>query len=169
MLFLLPAFLIADTYRYTDPATGAVVFTDQPPANQNAQKIQLNEPAVVSPFSPTEAETAPGQPQDQEPDNTPAATPGIRILAPESEATVRNIGGLLQVVAALSNAGELKEFFIRYKLDGQVVEESTQLAVTLNNVYRGSHQLVAELVSLRGDLIAASEPVNFYVHQASIR
>ncbi|WAJ70449.1 hypothetical protein [Catenovulum adriaticum] len=92
----------------------------------------------------------------------------LNILQPKSQATIRSNPGQLTVSLNVSpnrpNSAQLKLW-----LDGAVVKTLPYRAITtLENVYRGEHQLKVELIDSNGKLIASSQTVTFYMHQASI-
>lgn len=172
---LFPLALSAEAFRYVDPNTGEIVFTDKPPANQQADKITIEEPSVASPYKPatpppseqaTTATPSTQQEVDKEESSAPPVT--LSILSPAPDTTIRNNAGLLEVTTALSNAGSLKEFLIRYRLDGEIVSETPSLATTLENVFRGTHTISAEVVLMTGEVLTTAEPHTIYVHQHSI-
>ena len=58
---------------------------------------------------------------------------------------------------------------IQWLLDGQPIGDPvTALQTTLEPVYRGTHTIAATVVDSEGATILSTEPVTFYVQQATV-
>lgn len=91
----------------------------------------------------------------------------LEIVAPAAEETLWNIEGRLTVQIAIS-PNLVQGHGIRLYFDGDaqdILGTSTQLT----EVYRGTHNLVAEVLDQTGRVISRSDPIRFYVQQNSIR
>jgi hypothetical protein len=90
----------------------------------------------------------------------------LTVASPAAEETLWNIGGVLNVSLnlqpALQQGHQLRVYF-----DGTPQEVSgTQFQ--LQEVYRGAHNLQAEILDENGQLMIRSEPIRFYVQQTTI-
>lgn len=90
----------------------------------------------------------------------------IAISSPASGETVHDNEGNVAVAVAIEGAGERPA--IRLLLDGRPhgVDQSAP-SFALENIDRGEHTLQAQLIDARGQVIADSQPVTFYLWRAS--
>lgn len=154
----------AQVYRWVDE-DGVVHYSDTP--HPGAEEIQL----------PDDGPTAPGRafeslqrtPPTNGDEAQQPATPGyerVRFVAPAPEETLWNIGGeltvRLDVQPALRPGHQVRVYF-----DGEP-RPASGLTVELQEVWRGTHNLQAEVLNEQGQLMIRSEPIRFYVHQTSI-
>lgn len=111
------------------------------------------------------------QPEDSRPSQDRAGSPytGLRIVSPGEEETLWNIGGELSVEVALQPALRAGHT-LRVQLDGDRVVELPpgQTRITIDEVFRGEHRLRASVVDDQGRELVSSDPVVFFVQQASI-
>jgi hypothetical protein len=151
-----------EVYRWVDE-DGVVHYSDAP--HPGAQKIEIAEPTTVPAYRrPDAAERTPPTNGDSQP-----AAPGyqsLEIVQPAAEQTLWNIEGRLTVQLALQPALKPGDR-VRLYFDGEPREVSG-LQVPLEEVYRGAHNLQAEVVNQAGQLMIRSEPIRFYVQQTSI-
>ena len=91
----------------------------------------------------------------------------IEIVAPAPEETLWNIEGVLnvsmRVVPALRSGDQIRVFF-----DGQERTVTNSTSLTIDEVYRGVHNIQAEVIDSTGRLMARSLPNRFYVQQNSV-
>ncbi|NNF51486.1 MAG: DUF4124 domain-containing protein [Gammaproteobacteria bacterium] len=164
----LPA--LAATYRWVDE-NGVVHYSDRP--RENAELVEVPTAQTYTPSARPGARAA-GQSAA-----TPAGTRGpaqeqaayqsLRVVRPAPQETYRNIGGELAVSLSLSPA--LKPGHrLRVLYDGQPWPSWPErlLSYTLSGVYRGEHNIKAEVVGADGKVVASSDTVTFFVHQTSV-
>ena len=89
------------------------------------------------------------------------------ITSPSAEETLWNIEGRLPVSITI-NPNLMRGHRIRLYFDG-TAQDISGTSVTLTEVYRGVHNLRAEVIDATGRVITISEPVQFYVQQNSVR
>ncbi len=155
--------LMAQAYTWVDE-DGIVHYSDRP--QEGATEIQLPQDTRPS-RSLASAPAATISRQDS------AATPAepfsydiIEISSPGPEETLWNIGGVLEVTLNVQPSLQ-QGHRVRVYFDGNeqmVVGSSFQI----QEVYRGVHNLQAEVVDETGNLIGRSLPNRFYVQQNSI-
>ena len=157
--------VMAQAYRWVDE-DGITHYSDRP--REGAEEIQL--PANSRPtrsFAP--APSAAPTTQDDAAAETAAAPfsyDSIEISAPAPEETLWNIGGVLNVTLYVQPALQ-PGHRVRVYFDGneQMVSGSS---FQIQEVYRGVHNLQAEVLDETGKLMARSLPNRFYVQQNTI-
>jgi hypothetical protein len=154
--------VMAQAYRWTD-ANGVVHYSDRP--QEGAEEIYLPEStAASSPFVPQTRSTAQTEtPESSEPS---FAYDSIEVSTPAPEETLWNIGGVLNVTLSLQ-PGLRAGHQVRVYFDG----EASVVAGTsfqLQEVYRGVHNIQAEVLDENGQLMGRSQPNRFYVQQNAI-
>ena len=156
---------MAQAYRWVDEE-GVTHYSDRP--QEGAEQIQLPEnarPARRFAPAPTPAATT----QTQNAAEEPAAAfsyDSIEISAPASEETLWNIGGVLNVTINVQPALQ-PGHRVRVYFDGteQMVSGSS---FQIQEVYRGVHNLQAEVLDDTGKLMGRSMTNRFYVQQNTI-
>ena len=151
-----------EAYRWVDEE-GIVQYSDRP--HEGATEININADRPAQPRQ---------RPVQQPESSRAAAEPPpaafsykkLSLLSPVAEETIWNNAGLLTVRLSLDPALRSGDQ-VRVYLDGQQqVVSGTQFQ--LQDVYRGSHTLQAEVVSAQDKLMIRSETRRFYVQQTSI-
>ncbi len=87
------------------------------------------------------------------------------IVSPSNNATVRNNSGTVQVALDIRpklNKGDQ----IKLEMDGVAVESSSSTIISLSNVDRGTHTLVAYIVGAKGKVVATTSAVTIHMHRA---
>ena len=164
---LLLAALLASTaaateiYKWIDE-DGVVHFSDQP--REGAERVQLPEANVTR--SP--AQGLPGN-GDADSEQQPAQSfnyESLEVTAPAAEETLWNIEGVLNVSLALTpglQAGH--QVRVYHNGEPQLVGGTS---FQLQEVWRGVHNIQAEVVYASGKLRIRSAPKRFYVQQSTI-
>jgi hypothetical protein len=153
----------AQIYRWVDE-NGVVHYADTP--HPGAEEVTLpDDPAGPAPQQSFGAQRP--QPSDDAQDaGQPFDYESLTIASPAPEETLWNIEGRLNVdlnlQPALRPGHQLRVYF-----DGEPrVVSAPEFA--LEEVYRGTHNLQAEVIDEAGRLLIRSEPSRFYVQQTSI-
>ena len=159
---LVAAGAFADAYTWTDK-DGVVHYSDRP--QPGAKLIDLGESSASRPRPTTPATTN----SNAEDANEQAIAPGyssLDVASPSAEETLWNIEGNLSVTLALTPTLR-PGHQVRVYFDGtpQMVGGTT---FQLQEVYRGVHNLQAEVIDETGKLLIRSRPNRFYVQQNSI-
>lgn len=154
---------LAEAYTWTDE-DGIVHYSDRP--YPGAKIVDLGESTRPSPAraptstaGPSSDDGVPAQPAD--------AYSSFEIASPAAEETLWNIGGTLNVSLSLTPA-LLPGHQVRVYFDGtpQIVNSAN---FQLQDVYRGVHNLQAEVIDETGKLMVRSRPNRFYVQQNSVQ
>ncbi len=159
---LLAAGALADAYTWTDE-DGVVHYSDRP--EPGAVEIQLGNSYTRRPAP--RPRSAP-QPTNDGGSTEPAAFSynSFKIDAPVAEETLWNIGGTLKV--SLTLTPPLKPGHeIRVYFDGKP-QTVRGVSFELQEVYRGVHNLQAEVLDETGKLMIRTVPNRFYVQQNSV-
>ena len=168
-LFILVSVLMAagtvlgQAYRWVDEE-GVVHYSDRP--REGAERVILpTDTQVTRRQQPAPAPRA--QPDgDQQAAPTAFKYESFSVAAPAPEETLWNIGGVLNVSLelqpSLQDGHQVRVFF-----DGneQMVSGTS---FQIEEVYRGVHNLQAEIVDATGKLMIRSVPNRFYVQATSI-
>lgn len=165
-LFLVPVLLVplavaGEIYKHVDE-DGNVTYTDEP--IEGAERLESTEPESVYRFRTPDRLDVSGQAEPQEPE---APYRSVRILQPRPEGTVRDNRGIVEV--RVGTEPQLRQGdAVEYILDGEARgDPGPELTRRLTGVHRGEHQIRARIVDGNGETVAESEPVTFYMHQAS--
>ncbi len=157
--------LLAEAYRWVD-SDGVVHYSDRP--QPGAETIELPEANTTS---VRRYETQPGKPKPAAGDETDDDTEfkryeSLSISSPAAEETLWNIEGVLSVSLAPSPALQ-PGHQVRVYFDGQPrMVEGTSFQ--LQEVWRGVHNIQAEILDPTGKLMIRSQPNRFYVQQNTV-
>lgn len=155
-----------DVYRWVD-ADGVVHYSDQP--NPGAEKLRIQSapapgtrlPTFVPPTGKSANNGTAGKPSDQA-----FSYESLSVASPAAEETLWNIGSVLNVTLALTPALQ-PGHQVRVYFDGEVKQVSgTQFQI--EEVYRGVHNIQAEVLDENGQVKIRSQPNRFYVQQTSV-
>ena len=155
----------ADAWRWVDE-DGVVHFSDTPV--EGAERIDVSTASrttgarVFTPPPPTRAGSEPA-PEPEE----AISYESLTIASPAAEETLWNIEGTLNVSLALS-PGLQSGHRIRVYFNGEPrMVNSTSF--TIDEVWRGVHNIQAEVLDETGKLMIRSQPNRFYVQQTTVR
>ena len=157
---------MAQAYRWVDE-NGVVHYSDRP--QEGSVRIELPSDNARPRPVPAARSTAPRRNAENETQNEAAAPfryDTLIISAPAAEETLWNIEGVLTVALDL-RPGLQAGHQIRVYFDGEprMVRSSS---FQIDEVYRGVHNLQAEVVDETGKLLIRSLPNRFYVQANSI-
>ena len=169
ILILLALFVggaaLADTYTWTDDE-GVVHYSDRP--HPGAKRIIIDSPNTSRALARQRAADA----EPTEDDSTAEAGKPIRyesfeIASPGAEETLWNIEGVLNVSLSLTPALQ-PGHQVRVYFDGspQIVSGTS---CQLEEVWRGVHNLQAEILDETGQMQIRTRPNRFYVQQSTVR
>lgn len=159
---------LAQAYKWVDE-DGVVHYSDRP--HEGAEIVVLPE------SSPRPARAAPGRTpspsatddagEDDSDEASASVYESLSITSPGSEETLWNIGGTLDVTLNLQ-PGLRRGHRVRVYLDGEA-QMVNGTSFTLDEVFRGVHNIQAEVVDSTGQLQIRSETNRFYVQQTSVQ
>lgn len=168
-LFVAPDSYAGAIYKTTD-AQGNVVFTDVPP-NDESKSIELINGNSYAPAATPAVPTTNSNAADEAPaEEMPAAGYNkVTITAPAHDQALRENTGNISVSVALDPALNVASGHrIRILLDGKVAADAASATVALQNIDRGTHTLVAEVIDASDAVLKASSPVIVHLQRYSI-
>ncbi len=163
-LFLATA-AAADVWRWVDE-NGVVHFSDTPV--EGAEQIDVSEASRTTGarvFTP--APRVASQDDEAPAEEEAFKYESLSVASPGPEETLWNIEGTLNVTLALSPPLQ-SGHQVRVYFDGnpQMVNSTS---FTLNEVWRGVHNIQAEVLDETGRLMIRSQTNRFYVQQSTVR
>ena len=157
--------VLAQAYKWVDD-DGVVHYSDVP--REGAEQIQLlgDERRPQRPAYAAPVRTQPAATDDDATAATAFTYDSIEVVAPAPEETLWNIEGVLNVALRIT-PGLRPEDQVRVYFDGeeQLVSGTN---FQIQEVYRGVHNIQAEVVDSTGKLMGRSLPNRFYVQQNSV-
>ncbi len=154
--------VLAQAYTWTDE-DGVVHYSDRP--QPGAKEIVLPESNTVRTRQVTRP-AASDDAADAAEDAGPFRYETLEVSAPAPEETLWNIEGVLNVSLALSPALQ-PGHQVRVYFDGEArMVQGTSFQI--DEVYRGVHNIQAEVVDETGKLMIRSLPNRFYVQQNTV-
>lgn len=147
-----------EVYKVVD-GTGSVTYTDTPPAESSASKLELpsiNQIPATEAGEPTEAEIA---------ESVFAGYSRIEIAEPGNNSLIYYDQQQVTVRLALTpvlQEGHLVQFMLDGYPHGRPAPETGH---TIDNLQRGSHNLQARVINAQGELVGRSRPVTIHVQR----
>lgn len=153
--------VMAQAYRWVDE-DGVVQYSDRP--QPGAERIDLPRANTtrIRPYTRPEPD-----PDDEAEPQAPFRYESLAVVSPAAEETLWNIEGILNVSLALTPSLR-PGHQLRVYYDGQPVRTSGT-SFQLEEVYRGEHNLQAEVLDEAGKVMIRSQPLRFYVQQSTVR
>jgi len=169
LMFLpLPGDASSQIYRTTD-AKGNVIFTDVPPADSRTAEESVIELPPVNTFPPeggAEGRSDGRVPWIVEDGELPEAGfvpyTALEILAPAHDSSFRDNSGNVSITVGIE-PGLSAEHSLRLLMDGKPVALNASTSFQLENVDRGTHTLMVEVVTPEGQSLQQSAPVSFHL------
>jgi hypothetical protein len=156
--------VLAQAYKWTDE-DGVVHFSDRP--QEGAEEIDLPEaPRRPAPPPRTAASTAAAAEGTAPEEAAVFRYESLTIGTPLAEETLWNIEGVLNVTLNLQPALQ-PGHRIRVFFDGEP-RYVNRTSFQIDQVYRGVHNIQAEILDESGTMMIRSMPNRFYVQQNSI-
>lgn len=168
LLIVLPLLLAAglasaQAYKWVD-ANGVVHYSDRP--QPGAEEVALPTYTRASRPVVPQPSTAEADAEDADADGDSDAYDSLDVASPSAEETLWNIEGTLNV--ALNLQPSLKPGHrVRVYFDGEPrMVNGTSFAIP--EVYRGVHNIQAEVVTATGEMLIRSRTNRFYVQATSV-
>lgn len=164
-LLLAGGLLASEAYKWVD-ADGVVHYSDRPePGAQTIELPTYQPPSGASTPIPDSRFTRRNETAAAE-DAAPFRYESLTVASPAAEQTLWNIEGVLNVSLSLTPALQ-SGHRVRVYFDG-TPQMVTGTSFRIEGVYRGQHNLQAEVIDQSGKLMIRSEPSRFYVQQNAI-
>ena len=153
---------LAEAYTWTDE-DGVVHFSDKP--HPGATRLDLAESKRSRPAATRRAAASTAAPEDSA-TAVPFRYESLEVASPAAEQTLWNIESTLTVSLALTPALQ-PGHQVRAYFDGNArMVQGTSFE--LQEVYRGVHNIQAEVLDETGQLMIRSRPNRFYVQQNTV-
>ena len=160
--------LAEEAYRWVDD-NGVVHYSDRP--REGAERIILPAPNTVT---RSVSRPAPGSAAAASADTAQSSVPApafrydsLEFASPGADETLWNIEGVLNVSLAVTPAMQAGHQ-VRVYFDGKTqIKQGTSFQIP--EVYRGEHNIQAEIIDATGKLIIRSQSNRFFVQQNTIR
>lgn len=163
----------AAIYKTTD-AQGNVVFTDIPPRD-DSKSVELTEgnlyrpPASISTTASSSADPLTQVPEAEDEDLSFAGYDKLAITSPPHDQALRENTGNFNVTVAIDPGLHIEAGHrLRVLVDGKVAGEASGATVPLQNIDRGTHSLVAQVIDDTGTVLVSSSPVVVHLQRYSI-
>ncbi|MGB5410651.1 MAG: DUF4124 domain-containing protein [Woeseiaceae bacterium] len=163
MALLVSAAAIADVYKWTDE-DGVVHYSDQP--HPGAERIQISGTNTYS-APATRSRAADSDDTDEDESDEFTGYESLTISNPGAEETLWNIEGVLNVSLSVTPALQ-PGHQVRVYFDGNP-RDVVGLSFQIEEVFRGVHNIQAEILDATGKVMIRTQPNRFYVQQNSIR
>ena len=150
-----------EVWKWVDK-NGVVHYSDQPVPG--AQRVDISIQTYES-----EQATIPSTSRPTPRPGEPITYDAVTITEPANEQTFVNVEGAINVSVTVEP--ELRSgHSIRFEIDGRTVSppESAASTLELKDVPRGEHTVRASIIDRTGKVLAQSQPVTFFVQQASV-
>ena len=165
VLLVTPPLLLAGAvYKNVQP-DGTVVYSDQPA--QGAEELKLPE---LQTYTPTPIRGGDDQDRAASAAADPAGFAGYQTVAvssPEDDATLRDNAGTVSVSLTLEPALQVKHS-VDIRMDGQSIGKGRGTSISLTNVDRGTHTLLAVVLDETGKEVGRSDTLTFHLNRASL-
>lgn len=162
---LATASVLAQAYRWVDE-DGVTHYTDRPPV-EGAEQVDLSEYSQNTGARLYREPPQNGTADEEQEDVQPFRYETLSILSPRAEETLWNIETVLNVSLVLS-PGLRPGHRLRVYYDGQP-RMVNGTSFQIEEVFRGVHNIQAEVIDNAGRLMIRSQPNRFYVQQNTVR
>lgn len=167
LAFLLPlgsSTLAGEIYRHVDE-NGNVTYSDEP-AGDDSEAMELEPlPEVSLPDSPVRERRNSEQESDRGSDGQQGYE-SVEITQPEHDSAFWRGDGLI-VVRFQSQPSLRPGHRFALELDGERSRQGRSTSFTLENMNRGTHEIVIHVVNANGETIGSSDVTRFTLHRPS--
>lgn len=150
-----------DVYRQVDE-DGNVTFTDEP--DDNAERIQVKPATTVTMPKPETVERQLEEEDEEVGDQD--AYDAVSFQAPEDDQAFNSGSGDVEFRVS-SEPGLRDGHRFEITLDGQPVGQTRSGSVTVNNVFRGTHNAGVNVINQDGERVFTGDSISFTVHRPS--
>lgn len=144
----------AEIYKTVDK-NGHVTYTDVPPPNNQGKPVELKTINTL-PKPPDVPVSAP-------PPVAPTPEFEVHVTAPENGTTLLANQRSVVISASVNLSPMPDGTLLAYKLDGNVIQKTTDTSYTLNEPPAGEHAITVEVVNEDNEVLAQSESVTLVV------
>ncbi|SHK87175.1 protein of unknown function [Marinobacter antarcticus] len=161
LLLLIAGPVAAEVYRNVD-ARGNVTFSDEP--SKGAETVKVKPVTTITLPKPQNVRET--DKLREEVKREGSVYESVSFTYPEDEQAFYSGSGDVRFEMR-STPGLEPEHKYEVTLDGQPVGQSASGAVTVNNIFRGTHEAGIHIVDRNGVQIKSGSPIRFTVHRPS--
>ena len=161
LLFFLAIPVSAEVYRNVD-AYGNVTYSDEP--SEGAEAVEVKPVTTITLPKPEAVQET--EKLREEVQREGAAYESLSFAYPDNNQAFYSGSGDVQFEVR-STPGLQPGHKYEVTLDGQPVGQSTSGSITVNNVFRGTHEARAHIVDENGVQVKTGSPITFTVHRPS--
>ena len=151
----------AEIYKTVDK-DGKVIYTDKPRGDQPAEAVDL------PPINTLPPENADNFPKPQQDNQQEAINYQVNIISPRENVTIppgqRDLG-----IAITLNPPLAGDHWLLYFMNGELLEETRDSNIVVQDVFRGSHTLEVEVIDSNGNSLGKSAPVIVNVIRPTVK
>ena len=144
----------AEVYKTVDK-NGHVTYTDVPPADNQGKPVELKSINTLP--------KPPDIPIQTPPPVTPTQEYQVQILSPANGTTLLASERSVDITAGLNGLSLPEGMSLAYKLDGNLIKQTGETLITLNDPPAGEHKITVELLDNENEMLAQSEAVTLLV------
>jgi len=167
LAFLLPlcsSTVAGEIYRHVDE-NGNVTYSDEP-AGDDSEAMELEPLPEVSLPDGAARERRNSEREGDGGNNDKQGYESIEITQPEHDSAFWRGDGLV-VVRIQSQPSLRSGHRFALELDGERTRQSRSTSFTLENMNRGTHEIVIHVVNANGETISSSDVTRFTLHRPS--
>ena len=161
LLFFLAIPVSAEVYRNVD-AYGNVTYSDEP--SEGAEAVEVKPVTTITLPKPEAVQET--EKLREEVQREGAAYESLSFAYPDNNQAFYRGSGDVQFEVR-STPGLQPGHKYEVTLDGQPVGQSTSGSITVNNVFRGTHEARVHIVDENGVQVKTGSPITFTVHRPS--
>jgi hypothetical protein len=165
VIFLLNSALFtqvsAGVYKRVNP-DGSVEFTDVP-EEIGEKPIEVAPSSSYSPPPQPKTTTLPPAVNEAE-----FRYESVSITSPANDSTIRDNAGNISI-SVDSKPGLMKDHHYLLKMDGKPAGEGSSKTFSLNNIDRGSHSFIIQILDKDKKVLIESNAVVVHLHRASVK
>ena len=155
---------LAAIYKTVDEE-GNVVFTDVPPKDQS-KAIEIDAGNTYQP-APLPAANTPAPAAADEAETEEELTvnyESLQITAPADDEALRENAGNVTISVSANPSLDIEQgHAVQILVDGTPSTSAAATSLSLTNVDRGTHSLVAQILDADGQVLISSSPVTFHM------
>ncbi len=162
-----PTLPASEIYKWVDPQ-GVTHFSDHPPANRKAEKLDIKPSDISVMRSASKGNVSqPAAPEPKAGDKSPYKS--VKITSPANDQAVRANDGVVKIECQVTPALDTRRHHkLRFIIDGKPLGSvGTTCDLTLNAVDRGTHSVAVEVIDKQGKTLLRSATHTFHVKRVS--
>lgn len=159
LLLLSPGLAGAEVYKQVDEQ-GRITYTDKP---RESEEEAFEVPKTVNEVEMPKA-SRPGSAIRPKPKPAPPRYRSLKVTAPENDAVIRDNEGKVTVTIATDPKLQTeRQHAIGFYLDGKYIDKTTSNTYVLENLDRGTHELIVVIQDANGKPLKSADKIVFHL------